>query len=233
MVFSVVITTFCVQMSKYLGTFTEHLMLTYDKLLSIRPLKQVRKDLITNGVIIELIRLRTVHRLPWRAVIDRIIQLFGTNWPANEPSELTMIKTLSSLYKKYRSLVLKKNLGNFQQSPFHVPCPQLDTCEYLRSCSNSEQVVKKRKEAESDCTVDDVDCVLSELLRPDEENDLSVCQLLGMLCKSFSLVSEHMLGDHLQDGIFSEMSPATLDSETVNLPKTNVCSERDFALLDR
>ena len=102
----------------------------------------MRKDLITNGVVIELIRL---HRLPWRAVIDRIIQFFGTNWPANEPSELTMIKTLSSLYKKYRSLVLKKNLGNFQQSPFHVPCSQLDTCEYLRSCSNSKQVVKKRK----------------------------------------------------------------------------------------
>lgn len=79
----------------------------------------------------------------------------------------------------------------------------------------------------------DVDCVLSELLRPDEENDPSVCELLGMLCKSFSLVSEHMLGDHLQDGIYSEMNPATLDSETVNIPKTNVCSERDFALLDR
>ena len=54
-----------------------------------------------------------------------------------------------------------------------------------------------------------------------------------MLCKSFSLVSERMLGDHLQDGIYSEMNPATLDSETVNLPKTNVCSERDFSLLDR
>ena len=105
-------------MSKYPGTFTEHLKLTYDRLLSIHPVKQVRKDLITNGVVIELIRLRTIHRLPWRAVIDRIIQLFGTNWPANEPSELTMIKTLSSLYKKYRSLVLKKNLGMF-------PCSQL------------------------------------------------------------------------------------------------------------
>ena len=88
----------------------------------------------------------------------------------------------------------------------------------------------------SDCTLSELgddDCVLSELLRPDEENDLSVGELLGMLCKSFSLVSERMLGDHLQDGIYSEMNPATLDSETVNLPKTNVCSERDFTLLDR
>ena len=130
-------------MSKYPGTFTEHLKLTYDRLLSIHPVKQVRKDLITNGVVIELIRLRTIHRLPWRAVIDRIIQLFGTNWPANEPSELTMIKTLSSLYKKYRSLVLKKNLG-IQESPFHIPCSQLDTCEYSMSRSNSKQAVKRK-----------------------------------------------------------------------------------------
>ena len=128
--------SFCVQISKYPGTFTEHLKLTYDKLLSIHPVKQVRKDLITNGVVIELIRLRTIHRLPWRAVIDRIIQLFGTNWPANEPSELTMIKTLSSLYKSM------KNLGMFQESPFHIPCSQLDTCEYSMSRSNSKQAVK-------------------------------------------------------------------------------------------
>ena len=88
-------------MSKYPGTFTEHLKLTYDKLLSIHPVKQVRKDLITNGVVIELIRLRTIHRLPWRAVIDRIIQLFGTNWPANEPSELTSDQNSLSSVDQY------------------------------------------------------------------------------------------------------------------------------------
>ena len=87
--------------------------------------------------------------------------------------------------------------------------------------------------SEDDGALGGDDCVLSELLRPDEENDQSVSELLGMLCKSFSLVSERMLRDHLQDGIYSEMSPAALDSDTVNLPKTNVCSERDFALLDR
>ena len=77
------------------------------------------------------------------------------------------------------------------------------------------------------------DCVFDELLQSNEENDRLVCELLQMLCKSFWLVSDQMLGDHLVDGIFSEMTPATLDSETVNLPKTNSCSERDFALLDR
>ena len=134
-------------MSKYPGVFTQHLKLTYDKLLSVKPVKQVRKDLITNGVIIELIRLPTVNRLPWRAVIDRIIQLFGKNWPANEPSELTLIKTLPTLYKKYRSLMLKKNpvnIGRLQESPFHIPCRQLDTAVYSALCSNSKRTVKRK-----------------------------------------------------------------------------------------
>lgn len=56
-----------------------------------------------------------------------------------------MIKTLSILYKKYRSLVLKKKLNNFQQDPFHVPCPQLNTsCEHLMPHSDSKQAVKRK-----------------------------------------------------------------------------------------
>ena len=134
-------------MSKYPGIFTQHLKVTYDKLLSAQPLHQVRRDLLTNGVIIELIRLHTVNRLPWRAIIDRIIQLYGRNWPANEPSELTMIKTLSTLYKKYRCLVLKKNRGNidkFQKTLFHVPCPQLDTSDYCTNSCSKQPVIKRK-----------------------------------------------------------------------------------------
>ena len=48
----------------------------------------------------------------------------------------------------------------------------------------------------------------------------------------FGLVTDRLLGDCLEDGAFSEMDVAILDRETVNLHKTNVCSERDFALLD-
>ena len=80
--------------------------------------------------------------------------------------------------------------------------------------------------------IDDNDHVFAELLRT-LENDQSVCQLLRMLSKSFAIVSERLLGDHLADGTFSDMDSTTLDKETVNLPATNVCSERDFALLDR
>lgn len=39
--------------------------------------------------------------------------------------------------------------------------------------------------------------------------------------------------DHLVDGNFSNMDSTTLDKEAVNLLATNVCSVRDFALLDR
>jgi hypothetical protein len=80
---------------------------------------------------------------------------------------------------------------------------------------------------------DDSDCVFAELLQSNDEDNQLVCELLQMLCKSFWLVADRMVGDHLEDGVFSEKSPATLNSETVNLPKTNACSERYFALLDR
>jgi hypothetical protein len=77
--------------------------------------------------------------------------------------------------------------------------------------------------------ISDDDCVFAELLVRSED-DQAVHELL---CKSFGLVSERMLGDHLVNGTFSTMDSTTLDKETVNLPATNVCSERDFALLDR
>ena len=78
---------FCLlQMSRYLGKFCECYKLSYDILLSSRPLKQVRT--VTNGLIIELVRLRTVHHLPWRAVVDKIIQLHGKKWPCDGPTEL-------------------------------------------------------------------------------------------------------------------------------------------------
>ena len=80
--------------------------------------------------------------------------------------------------------------------------------------------------------IDDNDHVFAELLRT-LEDDQAACELLQMLSKSFAIVSEGLLGDHLADGTFSDMDSATLDNETVNLPATNVCSERDFALLDR
>ena len=92
----------------------------------------------------------------------------------------------------------------------------------------SELFVGKRLNEE----IDENDCVFAKLLQT-SENDQAVHELLQLLCKSFAIVSERLLGDHLVDGTFSDMDSAILDNETVNLPATNVCSERDFVLLDR
>ena len=61
-----------------------------------------------------------------------------------------------------------------------------------------------------------------------------VAELLQLLCRSFHLVGERLLGDHLQ-GVFdvSSSEASRLDDDTVTVPKTNARSERDFALQDR
>ena len=78
----------------------------------------------------------------------------------------------------------------------------------------------------------DKDDVYRELSASGESQDL-LLQLLQMICSSFITVSDRLLGDHLEGGIYSEVSAQELDSETGCVPKTNARSERDFAVLDR
>ena len=78
------------------------------------------------------------------------------------------------------------------------------------------------------------DEVCSELLKNDE-SDSVVTELLQLLCKSFQLAGERLLGDHLQGGMYdvSSSEAKRLDHDTVAVPKTSARSERDFAFLDR
>ena len=78
------------------------------------------------------------------------------------------------------------------------------------------------------------DEVCAELLKTDD-SDTVVTELLQLLCKSFHLAGERLLGDHLQGGVYdvSSSEARRLDHDTVAVPKTNARSERDFALLDR
>ena len=55
------------------------------------------------------------------------------------------------------------------------------------------------------------DCVFAELLMTSED-DQAVRELLQMLCKTFGIVSERLLGDHIVDGTFSDMDSTTLDN---------------------
>lgn len=80
--------------------------------------------------------------------------------------------------------------------------------------------------------VDDEDKMFHELVHSGDDSS-QVLELLQMLCRSFSLVSEHLLGDHLQEGVYDKTLPEDLDNETATVPKTNARSECDFAILDR
>ena len=76
------------------------------------------------------------------------------------------------------------------------------------------------------------DNVFQELISGEDDKS-QVLELLQMLCKSFSQVSERLLGDHLEGGLFSSTCTKDLDEVTATVPKTNARSERDFAILDR
>ena len=103
-------------MSKYPGRFCQEVKLSCEKLLGSQPLLQVKADKITNGLVLELVRLRKAKRLPWESMIGWIIQLYGRCWPTEpQPAELTLIKTFSAVSGKHRNLVLKQNSEKTQQ----------------------------------------------------------------------------------------------------------------------
>ena len=117
-------------MSKYPGQFCQAVKLSYERLLGSKPLLEIKEDKITNGLILELVRLRNTRRLPWKVIIAWVVQLYGRNWPTNEPAELTLIKTFTTVYQKHRTLMLKRNSDNiehFCDSQFCVPVPR-DQC---------------------------------------------------------------------------------------------------------
>lgn len=70
-------------------------------------------------------------------------------------------------------------------------------------------------------------------LRHNSDDKEMLSELLQILCKSFSLVLERLLGDHLKGGTYGGMPATELDEETKAVPKTNCQSEQDFAVLDR
>ena len=61
----------------------------------------------------------------WKDVINWLTQLYGSKWPHfSPPAELTLIKTMTTVQQKYRSLVLKRNsvnLSNFCDTKFGLP----------------------------------------------------------------------------------------------------------------
>ena len=76
------------------------------------------------------------------------------------------------------------------------------------------------------------DPVLQMLISEESEIDDNVLMFLEIIMKSFFLLTDRMLVDHLPGGIYDQPS-YTFMHVTQSVPKTNKVSERDFALLDR
>lgn len=83
--------------------------ISLEKLLSCR-LNSIPASSITNGLVVDLIRLSKVKRLQWKIVILWLKQLYGYKWPKNPPADLTIIKGLTTLFKKHRNLTVKHKL---------------------------------------------------------------------------------------------------------------------------
>lgn len=113
-------------MPEFVGKYCQQLNLSTEVLLlNSQSIPQVQPSKITNGLINELVKFHKIRRLPWKAAISWLTQLYGRKWPIkNPPAELTLIKTLTTVNQKHRSLVLKRNsvnLNKFCESQFLLP----------------------------------------------------------------------------------------------------------------
>ena len=77
------------------------------------------------------------------------------------------------------------------------------------------------------------DCVYDKLFQKSELYDKPTLQCLELLFGSFSIITKRMLHDHLEDGLYDNVTDANLRKETSAVPKTNTVAERDFGMLDR
>lgn len=75
------------------------------------------------------------------------------------------------------------------------------------------------------------DEVLLQLLQP-SAYDVLTQEVLQVIFAGFLCTTRRMLEDHLPGGQYSDPDE-NLQAETASVPKTNVISERDFAMLDR
>jgi len=78
------------------------------------------------------------------------------------------------------------------------------------------------------------DPVRCKLLEPSEKYDILAQELLEVMFKAFCTTTRRMLTDNLPgDKFHGKEDGSELVSEVASVPKTNVISERDFAMLDR
>ena len=98
---------------------------------------------------------------------------------------------------------------------------KLNACEFMTGASIPFTEVEVNE-----------DDILQELLKPQEDIDSLVQQMLQAIFQALELLVLRMLDNHLKDGKWDKASE-DMKQQTKSVRPTNTISERDFALLDR
>ena len=80
-------------------------------------------------------------------------------WPCGEPTELTMVKTLDGLLKKYRNLILKQNasaIKQFENTTFSIPVSQVSSKVGRHPLHEQKSLLRKEHESALKSTISDL-----------------------------------------------------------------------------
>ena len=113
-------------MAKYPGKYCENLKISVSSIAK-GHLHAVSADEITNGLVIELLRLRYRLRQQKLETCNWLQQLYGRKWSKLMLNQISMLKKLKILQSDHRKFVLSKNhqrLQAFLDAPFRLPVPK-------------------------------------------------------------------------------------------------------------
>ena len=96
---------------------------------------------------IDLIRVSKVKYLQWK-VIFWLKQLYCHKWPNNSPADLTIIKTLITLFRKHRNLTVQCKQDehtNYMNTLFQLPSTKLLTNRRIRKRPRRRSALRKEE----------------------------------------------------------------------------------------
>ena len=97
---------------------------------------------------IDLIGVSNVKHLQWKVVIFWLKQLYGHKWPNNSPADLTIIKTLITLFRKHRNLIVQRKQDehtNYMNTLFQLPTTKLSTNGRIRKRPRRTSPLRKEE----------------------------------------------------------------------------------------
>ena len=131
-------------MAQYPGKYCQILKITSKNLIRNHiqkiPIKQ-----ITNGLLVELIRYQNRQKMPAKTLLKWLELLYGQNWPKYPPAELTLLKSLSTLYQKHRRLVIHRNSEKLNDFCLSIYCLPKSMKVPVERIATQESAFKKTK----------------------------------------------------------------------------------------